>query len=373
MCLAPATTTAAPPVDAAAAAAEAEIDLSSIPKVAINEPIVTSSGGSTAVGQNNTKGAQAASGKTVALEGFDPVLPADKTTTNANQDGVFTSIIVMFVLLFLTPVFALVPYNAIGAIIIAGCVTLFEWKVALQLWKTNFRDFLCWVIAMGGVLFLGVELGLGVAITLSLFLYILETAFPHTAILGRVEKTDLTVSTEQYKGMSKGVPGVLALRMDAPMYFGNVLFLEDKIDEFMTQAELEAKEGAASALQFIILDLTPCSHIDSSGCYTIGVELAQRLRKKGIQVVLAGPNGKVLRNLDRSGVLDEVGRDWVFSNTADAFDACLATPKIVVDTADSGTISSSSGEHLPFSSGGLVQPDTTAATGTTGIKDITRI
>jgi len=89
--------------------------------------------------------------------------------------------------------------------------------------------------------------------------------------------------------------------------------------------------------------------------------------------MFSGPNGKVLRNLDRSGVLDEVGRDWVFSNVADAFDACLATPKIVVDTADSGTSSSSSGEHLPYHSVGLGQPDTTAATGAAGVKDVTRI
>jgi MFS superfamily sulfate permease-like transporter len=51
--------------------------------------------------------------------------------------GVITAMIVMFVLLFLTPVFALVPYNAIGAIIIAGCTTLFEYKVAAQLWRVS--------------------------------------------------------------------------------------------------------------------------------------------------------------------------------------------------------------------------------------------
>jgi hypothetical protein len=51
--------------------------------------------------------------------------------------GIITAVIVMFVLLFLTPMFALVPYNAIGAIIIAGCTTLFEYKVAAQLWRVS--------------------------------------------------------------------------------------------------------------------------------------------------------------------------------------------------------------------------------------------
>nr|AWG96598.2 putative H+/sulfate transporter [Scenedesmus acutus] len=251
--------------------------------------------------------------------------------------GVFTALIVMAVLLFLTPVFALVPYNAIGAIIIAGCTTLFEYKVAAQLWRTNFRDFLCWLAACLGVCFLGVELGLGVSIGLSLFLYVLETAFPHLAILGRVDKTDLAASTKQFAGTAKTVPGVLALRLDAPMYFGNVQYLEDKIDSFLEEAELDAREGRAAPLEFLVLDLTPSSHIDSSGCHTIGVELAARLAKKGIQVVLAGPNSKVLRNLERSGVLDEVGREWVFSNVADAVDACAALPKVRVDGAGSSS------------------------------------
>lgn len=96
--------------------------------------------------------------------------------------------------------------------------------------------------------------------------------------------------------------------------------------------------AAAAPLEFLILDLTPASHIDSSGCHTLGIEFAQRLRKLcGIQVVLAGPNSKVLRNLDRTGVLDEVGREWVFSNVADAFDACVSLPKVVVDSAGSSS------------------------------------
>jgi MFS superfamily sulfate permease-like transporter len=114
--------------------------------------------------------------------------------------------------------------------------------------QTNFRDFICWLIACLGVCFLGVELGLGVSIGLSLFLYILETSFPHLAILGRVDKTDLAASTEQFPGVAKAVPGLLALRLDAPLYFGNVQYLEDKIDAFLEEADANAREGTGEIL-----------------------------------------------------------------------------------------------------------------------------
>jgi MFS superfamily sulfate permease-like transporter len=66
--------------------------------------------------------------------------------------GVITAMIVMFVLLFLTPVFALVPYNAIGAIIIAGCTTLFEYKVAAQLWRVSASGDSCCTAAAAAAL-----------------------------------------------------------------------------------------------------------------------------------------------------------------------------------------------------------------------------
>lgn len=71
------------------------------------------------------------------------------------------------------------------------------------------------------------------------------------------------------------------------------------------------------------------------------------------QVVLAGPNPKVLRVLERCGVLDEVGRHWVFSNVADAVDACVATPRLVVDggsavSDDKPGSSSSADLHIDY-------------------------
>jgi sulfate transporter 4 len=70
---------------------------------------------------------------------------------------------------------------------------VFSLPVYLAVLQTNLRDFFTFLAAALCVVFLGVELGLAVSIGLSLFLYILETAFPHFALLGRVKKTDLFV------------------------------------------------------------------------------------------------------------------------------------------------------------------------------------
>eukprot|EP00879_Flechtneria_rotunda_P022739 GHRR01024015.1.p1 GENE.GHRR01024015.1~~GHRR01024015.1.p1 ORF type:complete len:617 (+),score=164.97 GHRR01024015.1:919-2769(+) len=107
--------------------------------------------------------------------------------------GFITSMVVMFVLLFVTKVFELLPYNTMAAIIIAGVTSLVEFGTAAYLFKTHLRDFLVWCVAFFATLFLGIELGLAAAIGLALLIVIFESAFPHTAVLGRVDKTTVSI------------------------------------------------------------------------------------------------------------------------------------------------------------------------------------
>ncbi len=72
--------------------------------------------------------------------------------------------------------------------------------------QTNLRDFLVWLTAFLCTIFLGVELGLGISIGLALLIVICETGFPHTAILGRVDNTNVYRNIEQYPG-AKQVTG----------------------------------------------------------------------------------------------------------------------------------------------------------------------
>ena len=51
--------------------------------------------------------------------------------------GVISAFLVMFVLLFLTPVFAKVPYNTIAAVTIASCLSLMEVEIMWQLFKVS--------------------------------------------------------------------------------------------------------------------------------------------------------------------------------------------------------------------------------------------
>lgn len=57
--------------------------------------------------------------------------------------------------------------------------------------QVHVRDFLVWLCAFIATCFAGIELGLAVSLGLSLIVIIFETAFPHAALLGRVQKTSV--------------------------------------------------------------------------------------------------------------------------------------------------------------------------------------
>jgi MFS superfamily sulfate permease-like transporter len=92
----------------------------------------------------------------------------------------------MMVLLFLTPVFERMPYCVMAAVIIGGVSTLIEVRYAIELFRTDLRDFLVFLVTFCVVIFYSIDIGLGVGIGISLFLYILETGFPSKQRLGRL-------------------------------------------------------------------------------------------------------------------------------------------------------------------------------------------
>ena len=143
--------------------------------------------------------------------------------------GIVTATIVAMVLLFLTPVFEKMvsltnsgirvfvmiytctlvysfilivslqqPLCVLAAIVISGVIGLFDYEEAIYLWKVHRFDFCVWLIACVGTMFLGVEIGLAIAVGVSLLLVIYESAYPHTAVLGRLPGTTVYRNVKQY-------------------------------------------------------------------------------------------------------------------------------------------------------------------------------
>lgn len=88
--------------------------------------------------------------------------------------GMVTATLVCITLLFLTPLFEELPLNTLAAIVISGVIGLLDYDEAIYLWKVYKFDFLVWLIACLMTMFAGVEIGLAVAVGVSLLIVIYE-------------------------------------------------------------------------------------------------------------------------------------------------------------------------------------------------------
>lgn len=299
------------------------------------------------------------------------------TGARTQLSGFITALVVMLTLLVLTPILKLLPYNCMAAIIIVGLTSLFELGVAVHLLRVHLRDFFVWLAAFLCTLFLGIELGLAISIGLAVLIVIFESAFPHTAVLGRVERSPVYRNIEQYPD-AELVPGILIVRLDAPVYFANVQWCQDKLVEYERAAERFAAANGAPRLEYVVLDLTPVPHLDSMGG-DFFVQLAEDYAARGIRLALSNPNARVLRMLDRCGATllpgesvaeararkrgNRVPREWVFVRVHDAVNACLFD----MSRADGGE----GGRGLPEWEGG--EDGAAAAAAAAGTRAIARV
>jgi sulfate transporter 4 len=65
-------------------------------------------------------------------------------------------------------------------------------------------DWLVWMTSFCSTMFLGVEIGLAISIGLALLIVIYESAFPHTALLGRVGNTTIYRNVKQFPNSQVG-------------------------------------------------------------------------------------------------------------------------------------------------------------------------
>ena len=114
--------------------------------------------------------------------------------------------------------------------------------------------------------------------------------------------------------------GIVLIRVDAPLYFANAQHVRDKVRKYRLAAETG---GGRDDIKFLILDLTPVSHIDTSALHVLN-DMYDNYRTRNQQLCFSNPNITLMQRFDDSGFSDKVGRHLFFSCTHDAVKWCLA-------------------------------------------------
>ncbi|XP_024970308.1 sulfate transporter 1.3-like [Cynara cardunculus var. scolymus] len=239
--------------------------------------------------------------------------------------NIVMSFVVFLTVKFLTPLFEYTPNAILSSIIISAVIGLIDFDAAILIWKIDKLDFMACMGAFLGVVFKSVETGLLIAVALSLAKILLQVTRPRTAILGKIPMTTVYRNIGQYPEATK-VPGVLIVRVDSAIYFSNSNYTKERILRWLTDEEDNLKETYQPKIEFLIVEMSPVTDIDTSGIHAFE-ELHRSLQKREIQLVLANPGQGVLDKLYASGFPDLIGENKIFLTVADAVHTC--SPKMV--------------------------------------------
>ncbi|KAF8732845.1 hypothetical protein HU200_015192 [Digitaria exilis] len=215
---------------------------------------------------------------------------------------------VLVTLLFLMPLFHYTPNVILSAIIITAVIGLIDVRGAAKLWKVDKLDFLACMSAFLGVLFVSVQMGLAIAVGISLFKILLQVTRPNMVVKGLIPGTQSYRSVVQYREAVR-VPAFLVVGVESAIYFANSMYLVERVMRFLRDEEERALKANQSSIRSVVLDMSAVAAIDTSG-----LDALTELKK----LVLANPVGSVAERMFNSAVGETFGSDRLFFNVAEA-------------------------------------------------------
>jgi len=235
--------------------------------------------------------------------------------------AICTALLVGIILLLLTPVFEQMPLATLASIVISGVLGLLDYEEGIFLWHVHKLDFAIWMFSFLGTLFLGAEKGLGISVGLSLLFVLYESAYPHTAVLGKLPGTNVYRNVKQYP-TAQTFEQIVIARVDAPIFFANTQHVREKLQKYEWQAENKCDADGRKPIKFMIVDFSPVSSIDTSGIH-IMKDLYEDYSSRDVQLCLCNPNITVMQKLVDGGLVKLIGEKYMFVSTYDAVQACL--------------------------------------------------
>ncbi len=214
--------------------------------------------------------------------------------------GLTGAAVLALLLIFGTGLVEDLPLSSLAAVVIVAVMGLIDVPAVRRLRRWRRSEFVLSMAAFAGVAVLGVLVGVGIAIALSLLNFIRRAWRPHDAVLARVENLKGYHDTERYPD-ARRIPGLVLYRFDAPLFFANADYFRERV------RELARAEDAT----WIVVAAEPITDIDATAGETLRV-LNEDLDADGIELAFAELKDPVRDRLRRYGLYDSIGADRFF-------------------------------------------------------------
>jgi high affinity sulfate transporter 1 len=217
--------------------------------------------------------------------------------------------LVVITVLFLTPLFKNLPEAVLAALIIFAVSHLWKIHEFKGYFRVSRAEFWLGIATLAGVITFDVLPGLLIGVVAMLILFIYHASTPHVVTLGRIPGVAGAYGNVRRHPDYEPVPGLLVLRLEAPLFYANSGGVNDSIKRFV---------GAADPLPHaVILDAGANDSLDITSEAMLQ-RLVTELRSAGIDFALAEVRHDVTSTAHRSRLLELLGKDRVFDTVEEA-------------------------------------------------------
>jgi SulP family sulfate permease len=208
---------------------------------------------------------------------------------------VFASVTLGLVLLFLTGLFRNLPNTVLAAVVLVAVLGLIDVRAFRHLFRVSRLDFAAAVVALVGVLILGILDGVIFAVVASLVMVLQRSATPHVAFLGRIPGTSRFSDLARHPD-NEPVPGVLIFRVEAPLLYFNA--------DHVQRTVLERVRRQPDGLHVVVCDLSNTPYLDLAGVRMLA-RLYDELKTMNIELLVVEAHA-TQRDILRAEGLDKL-------------------------------------------------------------------
>jgi len=223
--------------------------------------------------------------------------------------SILTAMLIALTLLFLTPLFYLLPKAVLAAIILVAVVGLIDLKTLRLVWQYDRYDGVSLLLTFAAVFGLGVESGILIGAASAIALHLWRASRPHVAVVGRIAGSEHFRNEQRHQ--VETLPDVLFLRIDENLFFANARKLGDLLINAVAQR---------ADIKHLVLVASSINHIDA-GSLEVLEDTAHKLHDAGVALHISDLKGPVADRLKRVEFEKHLGDGRIFLSAQHAWEA----------------------------------------------------
>ncbi|KAI8093170.1 sulfate transporter family-domain-containing protein [Halteromyces radiatus] len=250
----------------------------------------------------------------------------DRAGASTQMAGLISGLVAVMAILFLLPYFYYLPRTVLSSIIFVAVLSLlselpedlhFIFKIGA------WRDLALLLVTFTATMIISLEFGTLLAVTLSLILTIRETSYPRISMMGRVKGTRNKFKPIQGDSSIEHLEDVLIIRIEEPLFFANTGQLKERLRRLEIFGDMSIHPSESPRLNessFTIFDVGSMPYIDASAVQIL-MEIVLAYHARQVSVFFVKLRSRPMATFEKSGLLDLVGKDHIFSKVSDAIEA----------------------------------------------------